>query len=157
MAGLAVAEKLSKSNVNYRIIAAYPVKTTRGSVRNEVYSFVKIKDENEPLNTNMMATLISDARFFRYEMFKGFLTSMFDAGYDSSIEPSEIGSIITDNDVLNMFPIRNAYIEYLKTKEGYSDQMAAQNVDSKISFSQALTERDAIAEYNRVIDKISKL
>ena len=104
-----------------------------------------------------MATLISDARFFRYEMFKGFLTSMFDAGYDASIEPSEIGSIITDNDVLNMFPIRNAYIEYLKTKEGYSDQMAAQNVDSKISFSQALTERDAIAEYNRVIDKISKL
>jgi len=157
MAGLAVAEKLSKSNVNYRIIAAYPVRTTRGSVRNEVYSFVKIKDENEPLNTNMMATLISDARFFRYEMFKGFLTSMFDAGYDSSIEPSEIGSIITDNNVLNTFPIRDAYIQYLKTKEGYSDQIAAQNVDSKISFSQALNERDAIAEYDRVIDKISKL
>jgi len=155
MAGLAVAEKLSKSNVNYRIIAAYPVETSgiRGS---EVYTFVKIKDESEPLNTNMMATLISDARFFRYEMFKGFLTSMFDAGYDASVDDS-IGYIKTDNAVLNRFPIRDAYMEYLKTKEGYSDQMAAQNIDSKISFSQALSERDAIAEYNRVIDQISNL
>jgi hypothetical protein len=48
-------------------------------------------------------------------------------------------------------------VDYLKTKQGYSDQMAAQNIDSKISFSQALSERQAIDEYNRVIDKISKL
>ena len=155
MAGLAVAEKLSKSNVNYRIIAAYPVETS-GIRGKEVYTFVKIKDESEPLNTNMMATLISDARFFRYEMYKGFLTSMFDAGYDANVN-NDIGYIKTDNAVLNMFPIRDAYMEYLKTKDGYSDQMAAQNVDSKISFSQALSERDAIAEYNRVIDKISNL
>ena len=155
MAGLAVAEKLSKSNVNYRIIAAYPVETS-GIRGKEVYTFVKIKDESEPLNTNMMATLISDARFFRYEMFKGFLTSMFDAGYDNNVDDG-IGYIKTDNAVLNKFPVRDTYIEYLKTKDGYSDQIAAQNVDSKISFSQALSERDAIAEYNRVIDKISKL
>lgn len=157
MAGLAVAEKLSKSNVNYRIIAAYPVQTSGSSIKNQVYTFVKIKDESEPLNTNMMATLISDARFFRYEMFKGFLTSMFDAGYDSSIDPYEIGTIITDKAFLDKYPIRDTYIEYLKTKDGYSDQIASQNVDSKISFSQALNEQDAVKEYNRVIEKISKL
>lgn len=155
MAGLAVAEKLSKSNVNYRIIAAYPVETS-GIRGKEIYTFVKIKDENEPLNTNMMATLISDARFFRYEMFKGFLTSMFDAGYDANVD-NRIGYIKKDNAALNSFPIRDTYIEYLKTKDGYSDQMAAQNVDSKISFSQVLSEREAIAEYDRVIDQISNL
>jgi hypothetical protein len=155
MAGLAVAEKLSKSNVNYRIIAAYPVETS-GIRGKEVYTFVKIKDESEPLNTNMMAMLISDARFFRYEMFKGFLTSMFDAGYDANVN-NDIGFIKKDSAVLNSFPIRDAYMDYLKTKDGYSDQMAAQNIDSKISFSQVLSEKQAIAEYNRVIDKISKL
>jgi hypothetical protein len=167
MAGLAVAEKLSKSNVNYRIIAAYPVETNGAGNPKQVYSFVKIKDENEPLNTNMMATLISDGRFFRYEMFKGFLTSMFDAGYDSSIDPSRIGRIITETLVFDSnnkldeanstFPIRDAYVDYLKTKEGYSDQMAAQSLDSKISFRQVLSQAAAENEYNRVIEKISKI
>jgi hypothetical protein len=89
-------------------------------------------------------------------MFKGFLTSMFDAGYDANVD-NRIGYIKKDNAALNSFPIRDTYIEYLKTKDGYSDQMAAQNVDSKISFSQVLSEREAIAEYDRVIDQISNL
>jgi hypothetical protein len=152
MAGLAVAQKLSQSNINYRIIAAYTDGLRGGK---EVYTFVKIKDEAQPLNPNMMATLISDARFFRYETFLGSFATMFDAGYDANIDYMGISSAI--NDTESDPKIRNAYIDYLKTNKGYSDRMAAKNFDSKIVFRQALSENQAVAEYNRVIDKISKL
>jgi hypothetical protein len=150
MAGLAVAQKLSQSNVNFRIIAAYTDKVSRSN--DEVYTFVKIKDETQPLNPNMMATLLSDARFFRYETFLGSFTTMWDAGYDAGISPSSISSTITDET-----KIKNAYVDYLKTNTAYSDRLAAQNMDSKIVFKQALNESGAIAEYNRVIQKIEKL
>jgi hypothetical protein len=152
MAGLAVAQKLSQSNINYRIIAAY---TDGARAGKEVYTFVKIKDEGQPLNANMMATLISDGRFFRYETFLGSFATMFDAGYDANIDYMGISSAINDTDASPK--IRNSYIDYLKTNKGYSDRMAAKNFDSKIVFRQALTESQAVAEYNRVIDKISKL
>ena len=80
---------------------------------------------------------------------------MWDAGYDANINPDSISGTI--NDTENDPKIRNAYIDYLKTNKGYSDRMAAQNFDSKIVFRQALSERDAVAEYNRVIQKIAKL
>jgi hypothetical protein len=150
MAGLAVAQKLSQSNVNYRIIAAYTDKPSGSN--DEVYSFVKIKDEAQPLNPNMMATLLSDARFFRYETFLGSFATMWDAGYDAAIRPSSVSGTINDDN-----KIKNAYVDYLKTNKGYSDRMAAQNLDSKIVFRQALSETAAVDEYNRVIDKISKL
>jgi len=155
MAGLAVAQKLSQSNINYRIIAAYTDRATGGSRDKEVYTFVKIKDENQPLNPNMMATLLSDGRFFRYETFLGSFATMWDAGYDNDIRPSDISATINDTEADPK--IRNAYIEYLKTNKGYGDRLAAQNFESKIVFRQALTERDAVNEYNRVIDKIAKL
>lgn len=155
MAGLAVAQKLSQSGVNYRLIAAYTDETTGAGSSKEVYSFVKIKDETQPLNPNMMATLLSDGRFFRYETFLGSFATMWDAGYDSSIRPSSVSAPI--NDTQANPKIRNAYIDYLKTNTGYSDRMAAQNFESKIVFRQALNEREAIAEYNRVIQLIEKL
>jgi hypothetical protein len=155
MAGLAVAQKLSQSNINFRIIAAYTDKPSNSGSNDEVYTFVKIKDEAQPLNPNMMATLISDARFFRYETFLGSFATMWDAGYDANIIPSAISSTI--NDTQNNPKIRNAYIDYLKTNKGYSDRMAATNFNSKIVFRQALSEQQAIAEYNRVIQEISKL
>jgi len=155
MAGLAVAEKLSQSNVNYRIIAAYTDRTSGAGSSKDVYTFVKIKDDNQPLNPNMMATLLSDGRFFRYETFLGSFATMFDAGYDANISPSGISKAINDTD--SEPSIRNAYIDYLKTNKGYSDRMAAQNFESKIVFRQALDENSAKREYDRVIDKISKL
>jgi hypothetical protein len=45
MAAIAVAEKLSKSGVNYRIIAAYPVQTSGGGTKKQVYTFVTLKKE----------------------------------------------------------------------------------------------------------------
>lgn len=155
MAGLAVAQKLSQSNINYRIIAAYTDRVTGGTRDKEVYSFVKIKDDSQPLNPNMMATLLSDGRFFRYETFLGSFATMWDAGYDSDIRPSDVSATINDTETDPK--IRNAYIDYLKTNNGYSDRMAAKNFDSKIVFRQALSESAAVTEYERVMNLIQKL
>ena len=152
MAALAVAQRLSEANINYRIIATYGIQTSRPGTKKEAYSFVKIKDETTPLNPNMLATLLSDGRFYRYEKFLGNLTTMWDAGYDASIEPTEMGIPIYEED-----KIKNTYIDYLKTNTGYSDRVASSNFDSKIFFNRALNEREAIQEYKRVIDLISNL
>lgn len=148
MAALSIAEKLSASNVNYRIIAAY---TDRAKQDKEVYSYVKIKDENQPLDINQMAILLSDGRFFRYETFLGSFATMFDAGFNQYIDPIGISSTI------NGQRVKDTYIEYLKTKSGFSDTEAAKNSNSKILFNQALSESDAINEFNRVVTQISKL
>jgi hypothetical protein len=163
MAGIAIAEKLSKSNINYRIVAAYPMQTIGGTstTKGQVYAYVKIKDENEPLNMNNMATLLSDARFFRYDIFKGAATLQWDAGYDSKIGGG-LYTPINDNEndnnpSLSVTPVKDAYIEYLKQSKSYSDQQAAKVRDSKITFRQVLSQSEAENEYNRVIRKISKI
>ena len=152
MAALAVAEKLSKSNANYRILAAYPIKTTGSGTRAEVYTFVTIKDENQKLDSNKMALLVSDGRFFRYELFRAYFAMQFDSGFNSRINVGEIGSPITDRD-----KIRTNYIEFLKKQKGYSDREASKRADSKIIFEQVYSEQQAVNEYNRVISEISKL
>jgi hypothetical protein len=155
MAGIAVAEKLTKSNVNYRIIAAFTDRVgDNARTQKDSYTFVKIKDENQPLDTNAMATLLSDGRFFRWDTFRGSLATMWDAGYDSDINS---GISATINETSTDTPIKDAYIKYLKSNKGYSDQEAAKVTDSKIVFRQALNEPSAIAEYNRVIQQISRI
>lgn len=152
MAAIAIAEKLSKSGVNYRIIASYPVETSGSGTRNKVFTFVTIKKEGEPLDKNKMAILLSDARQFRYQQFKGFLAAQFDAGYDSNIDPTSIGYAITsDTDV------KAAYLEYLSKQDNPEDRAAAANERSKIVFNGALSEQQAIDQYNRIIREISNL
>jgi hypothetical protein len=146
MAALSIAEKLSASNVNYRIIAAF---TDRTGGDKDVYSFVKIKDENQPLDINQMAILLSDGRFFRYETFLGSFATMFDAGFDQFIRPSSI------SETINGRVVKDTYMDYLKTKNSLSDQEASKNAKSKILFNQALSEQEAINEFNRVIREIS--
>ena len=94
MAAISLAEKLTASSVNYRIIVCYPVKTSNGN--NEVYSFVNVKKEGEVLDKNKIAILLSDARQFRYKQFKGFFATQFDAGYDANISPTGIGKALED-------------------------------------------------------------
>lgn len=148
MAALSIAEKLSQANVNYRIIGAYTDKT---GGNNEVYSFVTLKNENQALDINQMAILLSDGRFFRYETFLGSFATMFDAGYDRYIDPYGISQTINGN------PVKNTYIDYLKKSSSPSDQEAAKNPNSKILFNQSLSESQAVNEFNRVVDQISKL
>lgn len=153
MAAISIAEKLSRSGVNYRIIAAYPVRTSRPSsgTPQEIYSFVTVKKEGEALDKNKIAVLLSDGRQFRYQQFKGFVASMYDAGYDAKIADS-IGTPISDAD-----SIKTAYIDYLTLSDSPSDREAAKKTESKIVFSGALSQQQAEDQYNDIIGQISRL
>lgn len=150
MAAICLAEKLSNSGVNYRIVVCYPVQTSTNN--KEVYSFVNVKKEGEALDKNKIAILLSDGRQFRYKQFKGFLATQFDAGYDSSISPTGIGRAITNSD-----SIKEAYIDLLKKSDDPQDKIAAKNPDSKIVFSGALNLNEAESQYNTIIDTIKRI
>lgn len=151
MSAIAIAEKLSNSGVNYRIVAAYPIRTSRGTNPQEIYSFVTVKKEGEVLDKNKIAVLLSDGRQFRYQQFKGFITSMYDAGFDAKISDS-IGTPITDASL-----IKNAYIDYLATSDSPSDKEAAKKIESKIVFSGALSLQQAEDQYRDIIGQISRV
>ena len=151
MSAIAIAEKLSNSGVNYRIVAAYPVRTSRGTNPQEIYSFVTVKKEGEVLDKNKIAVLLSDGRQFRYQQFKGFITSMYDAGFDDKISDS-IGTPISDASL-----IKNAYIDYLATSDSPSDKEAAKKIESKIVFSGALSLQQAEDQYRDIIGQISRV
>jgi len=152
MAAIAIAEKLSKSGVNYRIVAAYPVQTSRnmGDIE-EIYTFVNVKREGEALDKNKIAVLLSDGRNFRIRQFKAFIASMYDAGFDDKISNS-IGTPIT-----NSTKIKDAYIDFLSLSPSQSDREAAKKPQSKIVFSGALSQQQAEDQYNDIIREISKV
>jgi hypothetical protein len=152
MAAIALAEKLSKSGVTYRIIAAYPVTTTGSRSRKGVYAFVSVKKEGEALDKNKMAVLLSDGRQFRYQQFKAFFAMQYDAGYDSDISVTGVGSAID-----NPTDIKNAYIDLLKSSDNPEDVKAAENVNSKLVFSGALSLNEATNQYNSIVSQISRM
>jgi hypothetical protein len=150
MAAITIAEKLSKSGVQYRIIVSYPVMSTRGDAK-ESYAFVTLKKEGEPLDKNKISILLSDGRYYRYQQFRGFYATQYDAGYDANINVSGIGRAIMDVD-----KIKNAYMDTLKTSINPDDILASKNEATKIVFSGALNESQAQKQYNEIIQKISK-
>lgn len=153
MAAITIAEKLSNSSVQYRIIAAYPVLSTYPTATNnkEQYAFVVLKKEGEGLDKNKMAVLLSDGRFFRYQQFRGFVATQYDAGNDDKISIDGIGRGIMDSN-----QIKQAYIDLLQKSPNPDDQEAANNPQTKIVFSGALSRRAAEDQYNQIISQISK-
>jgi hypothetical protein len=152
MAAITLAEKLSKSGVNYRIIACYGVGTLGAGTKKEVYPFVTLKKEGEPLDKNKIAVLLSDGRQFRYRQFKGFYAVQFDAGYDANIDVSRIGSPITDSQA-----IKRAYLEMLSKSPNPEDRAAAEKPNSKIVLDLALSQQQAQNSYNNIIRQIATL
>jgi hypothetical protein len=144
-----ICERLTQANVDYRVIACYGLTENR----KYVYDFVNIKNENQPLDKNQLSLLVSDMRFFRVQMFRTFFASLYDAGYRGANDfTSGIGSVNTD-----ITDIKNTYIQYLSKQSSESDRVASQISDSKIVLPPALTEAEALASYNTVINQISNL
>ncbi len=150
MAAIAIAEKLSKSGVQYRIIASYPVMSIQGQSR-ESYAFVTLKKEGEPLDKNKMAVLLSDGRYYRYQQFRGFYAVQYDAGYDANISVGGIGRAIVD-----ATKIKDAYMDTLKKSTNPEDVTASKNPNTKIVFNGALSRVQAENQYNDIIRQISK-
>ena len=148
MAAISIAEKLSASNVDFRIYASYPVGFRNGK---KAFTYVKIKDSSEPLNINGLAIMTSDGRQFRYQQFKGYILTGADAGYGDDIG-GDIGTPINDET-----EIKNAFIEYLKKTKNFDSSDASVFEDSKIVFGQSLSRDAAVKKYKNVIDIISKV
>jgi hypothetical protein len=106
LSAIAIAEKLSKANVNYRIIAAYPIITPIGT-QEEVYSFITLKKEGEVLDKNKIALLLSDGRHLRLKRFKGLILAQYDAGFDAQIDEM-VGYTVNDTYII----IKNANKKY---------------------------------------------
>jgi len=148
MAAITIAEKLANSNVDFRIYASYPVEFRNGK---KAFTYVKLKDVNEPLNINGLAIMTSDGRQFRYQQFKGFILTGADAGYGNDI-PSSIGSPLNDE-----AEIKNNFIEYLKKAQDFDSNDAEVFKESKIVFGQSLNRKAAMDKYDEVIKQISKV
>jgi hypothetical protein len=95
--------------------------------------------------------MTSDARQFRYQQFKGFITTGADAGYGNDIGGGIGTPIVDEND------IKNAFIEYLKKTKDFDSSDASIFEDSKIVFGQSLNRQSAIDKYKDVIKQISKV
>ena len=69
---------------------------TNRSTPDETYPFVIVKKEGEVLDKNKIGVLLSDARQFRYQQFRGFIASQYDSGWGDNIGGS-YGYIIDDS------------------------------------------------------------
>ena len=146
---IAICEKLSKLNVNYRLLASYSV-STPNDTNYKNFSFINIKNENQILDINQIAILSSDARFYRYENFKIKIAMQYDSGWDNLIYL--IGVPINDVD-----KIKSIYLEYLSKQTSQSDRYAAKKPDTKIVIPRALNMQEAQQAYDTVMNQISKL
>lgn len=148
MAAITIAEKLSKSGVDFRIFAAYAKELNN---RKELYTFVKLKDTFEPLNINGLAIMTSDARMYRYKLFKGTITAAFDAGYGNDL-PKGVSYPLNDN-----VRIKSAFMEYLRQTKDYDTDDERVIGASKIIFTRALSRQEAMQQYNDTVRQISNV
>jgi len=141
---LLVANKLSNSGVNFRIIGSNAGRTQNRNL----YTFVNLKNENQPLDINSLSIAISDSRYFRTQGIPLTFALVIDENLNSDI--TRIGKIPNNN----INDIKAKYLEFLSLQTSQSDREAANNPNTKIMFPVALTEQQAIASYNTVIDQI---
>lgn len=146
---LSICEKLSKSGINYRVVGA--VCTLMRTANKEIYQFINLKNENQPLDPNQLSIVVSDMRFFRLTTFLMIYMTQYDAGFGNRMTQG-IGSAITESDV-----IKNAYINFLSKQSSEDDVNASKITDSKIVLQYALNERQALDGYNRTIELIANL
>lgn len=147
MAGLAIAEKLQNSGVKFRIFASIGDALNNS---NNMYRFIKLKDENEPLNANGLAIILSDGRYYRYQDFLNVCTTAYELGWGESVKNGISGPI--NNPAL----IKGMFVEYLKaTKDFDSGQTIVEN--AKIVIPTVLSDQAATDLYNRTITDIQNI
>jgi hypothetical protein len=147
----AIIEKLSKSNVRFRIYAGGAISWNRFQTQ-VVSSFIKLKDLNDPLNVNTTAIISSDARNFRYQFFKYIITASYDLGYNSDIN-SGLGRQINDAQFT-----RDSLIEALKRSKDFgSSKEDSLNPNTKIIINACFSQDEAQETFDRAIRQIKNL
>jgi hypothetical protein len=147
----AIIEKLSKSNVRFRIYAGGAVSWNRFQTQ-VVSNFIKLKDLNDPLNINTTAIISSDARNFRYQFFKYIITASYDLGFNSDIN-SDLGRQINDAQFT-----KDSLIKALETSKDFgSSKDDSLNPNTKIIINACLSQDEAQEAFDRAITQIKNL
>ena len=147
----AIIEKLSKSNVRFRIYAGGAISWNRFQTQ-VVSNFIKLKDLNDPLNVNTTAIISSDARNFRYQFFKYIITASYDLGYNSDIN-SNLGRQINDAQFT-----KDSLIKALETSKDFgSSKEDSLNANTKIIINACLSQDEAQETFDRAIRQIKNL
>jgi hypothetical protein len=147
----AVIEKLSKSNVRFRIYAGGSTSWGNNGTK-IVSSFIKIKDLNDPLNVNTTSIISADARNFRYQFFKYIINASYDLGYDRDINVN-LGKPINDADITKRSLIKALEI----SKDFGSSKDDSLNANTKIIISACLSQQQAQETFDRAIRQIRNL
>ena len=147
----AIIEKLSKSNVRFRIYAGST--TSWGQNETKIVSaFIKLKDLNDPLNSNTTAIITSDARNYRHQWFKYILTASFDLGYNSDVN-GNYGRPINNADIT-----KRSLIKALETSKDFgSSKDDSLNPNTKIIINACLSQQEAQDTFDRAIRQIKNL
>jgi hypothetical protein len=108
MAGVAVAKNLTEKGFKVKITAV--LGAYNGIVERDYFHFIPVKRYDQTLDINAIAYVCGDARFFRYQGFK-----LYISGYDRDfkISPSGIGSPL--NNLQNI--ARKIETEYIPNSE----------------------------------------
>jgi hypothetical protein len=146
---LSICEKLTKSGVNYRIIASSSSETITG--RKRIYNFINLKNENQPLDPNQLSIIVSDMRFNRMDGFLLDFTTQYNSGFSNLMNSGVSGT------VSNSTEIKNAYMNFLSKQTSQSDINASQFPNSKIVLNYALNEQQALDGYENTIQLIERL
>jgi hypothetical protein len=144
---IALSEALSKIGVNYRIVVAYPIEQSRL----KIFQYINVKKEDEALDKNKIALFSGDPRYYRYQRFRGIVSSLSDIDRDSSGGDGNWNTI-RDND-----EIKQNYVDFLAKSTNPEDIEASKRVNSKIVQRPVSTEAGAIQEYERIINIIKSL
>jgi hypothetical protein len=151
LSALAIADKLGNSGIPFRIVASFGVKASRDRNK-KAYGFITLKKEGEIFNRNQLSITLSDARFIRYEGFKGYLALQYDAGFDNETNPSTIGAPLDESN-----DIKNAYLNFLSTSNDVNDIKASTMPDTKLVFAGSYSRQQAENEFNQTINTISSV
>lgn len=132
VAGIVAAELCLKAGIKVRISVVIGSR----SDDKKVMAVIQMKDFSQPIDKNVIALLTSDARVFRYEMFKSLIKLYNHYGYNC---PSSLGAIIkkseiehlyqTEKDFKNMFRAEKVYF----TSEIFSLNAAVSSVTEIIN------------------------
>jgi len=144
---IALSEALSKIGVNYRIVVAYPIEQGR----NKIFQYINVKKEDEALDKNKIALFSGDPRYYRYQRFRGIVSSISDVGRDSDGGDGDWNTI-RDND-----EIKQNYVDFLAKSTNPEDIEASKRINSKIVQRPVSTEAGAVQEYERIINIIKSL
>jgi hypothetical protein len=139
ISAIVVAQLLEKARIQTKISIVFG--SSPDNFEESVYAcLVPVKNYDEALDINLLALLTSDPRFFRYEGFKGIISSY---DYFKSKCPLTLGKGMTKD-----------YLSEVIEKSDYSKNKTL--APNRFYFGWTFSEDAAIEQINETIEEISK-